>query len=1770
MSQNYFILPEETNPNTQENIMKSSQKKKEPPSSQDIPQDLNKSQNIIPAPPIEMLFSQKDIKLPPPPPPKDLLAIAATRPLLKKALSQFQNILVNEGMTLEELCNNFSEMIINPGQNLKLGNLEKQEDIFKFKAKPTPYKEIFIDLRNKLNRPEKISASGFDVGKPLKSIYLMDDDNGIICLTTDGSLRTIDLVRKKKNEHNEYKGLDALTVNSNGSLIFLANDESIIIIEYRKNKELKRIPLFSNKEATSPVSKGHSKFYDHGSKKSIGSKSDIKLDRITQLFVDKKTAYLLALSEGANSNKIWVWELPENISLTSKENHYFLEIKEQTEAIKSIAFFPEGNKFVNGTANGKINIWILQKKEKLSTLPPVHQKSVNALVVSSDGSQIISGGDDKKIIVWKQKNNINYEVFTTLATEQSTVSLKLLPDNRNLISGSGVKGRVFAWNIETGQNICSLDGFSPLALSLNGQKLCTAGKQNSVRIWNLTYSSMVFSLKWSKENISQVQITDDGKTALALGKDRVMRIWDLETLQITEIANIGVSLNQNRNPFAVFSDNNRVISLGKNIANQMEIWDINTGETLYTLQGHKALIIFLQVFNDNTIYSLGDDGQILRWELENIKNFKSKELGYHKASVLAVLSLENSEILITGGKDGSIKVWKEKPFNLQKIHNEIISSLIVLDSKKWLFSASYDQKIIIWDTLKWGILRELAKNYGIIRGLDIFLCEESWRLVSISDKKLALWNLNNFEEEKTWVDYHENSILTAVSAKNNLIFTGCMEGNLRITSLLENENEEGKYEYLEYMDQVQDFVILDNNSQMILTKKRNVFIKDLKDFTKETQLLPIKHENNISSLAVSLDNKQIITAEITDENKPKLFLWSLEENKFIKELEGFKELPKKIQFFHDSFFATFNPLIVKEQKGENKAEKKKENLAKLIKTDLKHEKFSYFDKEFTHPSLDKMNALKLFGLNSNEVESRANENLVKIAVGGEKSNSVKRGTKKVHGSVLILNNDLELITKISTKENIPFSIDVIPDGKHNNLICGNTNKSITIWSIKNQLMVSKLFYIELKTLSFIPRDFNDEKTRCLGFINNNLFDFETNKFIKINKWTRDKKRQIFALQTDEYLAIDKDFTVERYNNIFCTKNRLDVLSSMFSLKGFFEASENGQNNEDKADILKGEKVMFPYYFNILHLIAISGNKPPFNLEDLNSLNLHLDLFLAKDVFGNTCFDLLIQLNNKEIFKDFYYLLKKELDEKAGSLFEKIRFFSKRKTNANDFLILAKAFEYYGSKVLEELLNHTLIDYDSFCSGLSFPEMDKPIYLIRKNLLRLDRNKLKIILERKMQENQGFFAKLLAKIKSKRTIVHIDETEKTVISKLRCKVLCLENFVEINDDIINFLDNVNELDPSNQIFRSNVLNILANYKWQAYASDIQKGQFFVFMFFFALFCLNFFYFFPNRIETVVDEFSAECFFACLLDLLVFFYIIYYGFMEFNEFISRKMSYIQSGYNWIDIGLILISSTTLWLDFLNVLGYYSEMSLLKEFIAVSFFLFWLRVIIFLRGVSGTAFMITLIVQVVKDIRYFLLLIFLFLLSFNSSTYFLQSSFNSTDSFGFMGSFTLFYRLLLGDFNQYDDLDVIDSYFLWVVMLIFTLLLVIVLLNLLISIISDSFSKVFSVKKQARTYELLNLINAVDRSLSHKTREKLRQEEKIGNYLMVFYNTEEEKELDLAVESHNLLKQLNEAVAEIPKKLEENFKNSENMINGHFSKIKEQFELLKKMKDESKKKK
>ena len=201
-------------------------------------------------------------------------------------------------------------------------------------------------------------------------------------------------------------------------------------------------------------------------------------------------------------------------------------------------------------------------------------------------------------------------------------------------------------------------------------------------------------------------------------------------------------------------------------------------------------------------------------------------------------------------------------------------------------------------------------------------------------------------------------------------------------------------------------------------------------------------------------------------------------------------------------------------------------------------------------------------------------------------------------------------------------------------------------------------------------------------------------------------------------------------------------------------------------------------------------------------------------------------------------------------------------------------------------------------------------------------------------------------------------------------------------------------------------------------------------------------------------------------------------ETKQLINQKMEYFKSFWNYIDIvpllGILVVASLMI------VNRYYKEIDpvITAHILSVTTFLMWLKFLYFFRLSENTGYLIRLIIEVFKDMRYFFLVILTTTAAFGDS--FLKLSLHNNygpepepDSpeaanyktafiFDFIEAMWFAYRMILGDSDvtMFGGEARILLVLFWV---LFTIFNVIVMLNLLISIMGDTYGRVSSIADQ-----------------------------------------------------------------------------------------------------------
>ena len=200
-------------------------------------------------------------------------------------------------------------------------------------------------------------------------------------------------------------------------------------------------------------------------------------------------------------------------------------------------------------------------------------------------------------------------------------------------------------------------------------------------------------------------------------------------------------------------------------------------------------------------------------------------------------------------------------------------------------------------------------------------------------------------------------------------------------------------------------------------------------------------------------------------------------------------------------------------------------------------------------------------------------------------------------------------------------------------------------------------------------------------------------------------------------------------------------------------------------------------------------------------------------------------------------------------------------------------------------------------------------------------------------------------------------------------------------------------PSNPLFSNKVFQLFIRFKWETYARRYLLQEFITFLLIFMVFLTNNIYILPARNESLADQFGSSKYdtVSLIFEIILITYFTYYTIKEILQ-IKRSgiVAYFSSPWNWFDLILVPLVIGNASLDIYQITLLNSQIENEKIVSSITFLIFWLRVLSYSRAFEGTGFMLRLVIQVILDMRYFLMLIILFNLAFGSAAFMLQKGF------------------------------------------------------------------------------------------------------------------------------------------------------------------------------------
>ena len=325
--------------------------------------------------------------------------------------------------------------------------------------------------------------------------------------------------------------------------------------------------------------------------------------------------------------------------------------------------------------------------------------------------------------IWLYDTHTGAEVALLNEKPRNVTTLAFSPDGKTLLSGDST-GAVKLWDIPARQSREAFQGPGKITnalavLSVEGIKLVNEA-HGHIRVWASSH-------KTSQQIVTDIHAND--------------RFGHLIVMALSPDGRFLAAAE--RGDSKIFP---------------IHVWDVDTGDLLFTLKAHTRWIRALAFSPDSKTLASGDEYRVIRlWNIEtgtHRATFKVATGSFH-----ALAFSPNGKLLASGGGDGSVRLWDATVKNGEgnilgqyipsltvKGHKGRVSALAFSPDSKTFISGSYtDENIYVWDTTTGSKRFTCQGHFGYTYGLVFSETRDTLTSVHRADWRniqLKVWDLS--------------------------------------------------------------------------------------------------------------------------------------------------------------------------------------------------------------------------------------------------------------------------------------------------------------------------------------------------------------------------------------------------------------------------------------------------------------------------------------------------------------------------------------------------------------------------------------------------------------------------------------------------------------------------------------------------------------------------------------------------------------------------------------------------------------------------------------------------------------------------------------------------------------------------------------------------------------------------------------------------------------------------------------------------------------------
>ncbi|XP_071984286.1 cilia- and flagella-associated protein 337-like isoform X1 [Engystomops pustulosus] len=330
---------------------------------------------------------------------------------------------------------------------------------------------------------------------------------------------------------------------------------------------------------------------------------------------------------------------------------------------------------------------------------------------------------------------------------------------KDLMESGSVKSKrsMLAGNVPPKRNISDESlfrvkrGVKTFDFSKEANILVTGGLDRIVRVWNPYVPSWPTGLlRGHSSPITYLKIGDENTKIYSVSTDCTVMVWDIENH--TCLTNVISKASQIRGDIAAcyFSHHLRALYIATDYLSSLQLQEPAALHGPPSVSHSEPVTSCLYNQQYQQIISCSEGSVMKTWDLLTGELVSEKQAAHGYSAVTCIALDTGGNRLVTGGKDGSLKLWDYKSDSLALIRTLIqgsagarggISDITYVEHSKnqYIISVSYDGKVLIFpdNVVSEDVLPQFTWRSNLVNEEEIKLC-----LASCSSNMIALSKCN--------------------------------------------------------------------------------------------------------------------------------------------------------------------------------------------------------------------------------------------------------------------------------------------------------------------------------------------------------------------------------------------------------------------------------------------------------------------------------------------------------------------------------------------------------------------------------------------------------------------------------------------------------------------------------------------------------------------------------------------------------------------------------------------------------------------------------------------------------------------------------------------------------------------------------------------------------------------------------------------------------------------------------------------------------------------